>query len=241
MGLEWGWICLWRGWGSVFPSKLLSTLFSKKVCLQDQEAKRHCEAASLKCAEHVPGCCLTSSPRIQLNHGIVKVRKDLQESPSPTIPPAQPRPPLNHIPKCCSLEISWAPSALPRRRRNIFWRNVFTDSGEEKKWGFYPTSPVWCPHTGHPFCLQQLGPFLMCFYGKTPLSGLSALCPTCGLVHKAQLRGIFPAPPLLWNPLISCCLHPLLDWSIQGSKQKEDYWVVCYGDKYKQNEKKNKN
>lgn len=147
MGLEWGWICLWRGWGSVFPSKLLSTLFSKKVCLQDQEAKRHCEAASLRCAEHVPGCWLTSSPRI---HGI-KVRKDLQESPSTTIPPAQPRPPLKHVPRCCSPEISWAPSALLRRRRNIFWRNVFTDSGEEKKWGVYPTSPVWCPHTEHAF------------------------------------------------------------------------------------------
>lgn len=43
-------------------------------------------------------------------------------------------------------------------------------------------------------------------------------------------------PPLPWNSPISCCLHPLLACSIQSSKERR-YWVVCYGDKRKQNEK----
>lgn len=114
-----------EGLGDCFPFRAAIYIVQQKKNLSARPgSKRHREATSLRCAEHVPGWApLLDSDEPWICSG----EKRPPGSPSPTIPPALPRPPLNPV---LLPEISWAPSALLKK--------YFTDSGV-KKWGFSPT------------------------------------------------------------------------------------------------------
>lgn len=133
---------------------------------------------------------------------------------------------------------------FPQLCLDLYSRNICTESGEEKKWGFYPTSPVWCSHKClFPPALQQLQLFLYSYMfvrhdstARTPsFCPLPSLWP-CPWSPANRNSALQPSSPC--NPPISC--FPICFWTAAYSwaSKKEDNWVACFGEKCKQNKRK---